>query len=162
MTHYTEEFRSSLVSRMLAPNNAKAADVAKETGVPVDTLYGWVRNYRNNRKNLVANTGKAVANYNSADRLATIIATASFNETELNEYCRSKGIYPIQIENWKKAFIQRGSEDEGSRKHDPDLLKKFNLINKDLARKEKALAEVTALLVLQKKFHALMEELEAK
>lgn len=162
MAHYSEEFRSSLVARMLPPNNIKVADIAKETGVPKHTLYDWLVKHRNNKQSLVVNSGKAIANYNSADKLATIIATTSLNETELNEYCRSKGIYPIQIENWKKAFVLRGTEDEGSRKHDPELLKKFNLVNKDLARKEKALAEVTALLVLQKKFQALMEGLEAQ
>ena len=125
MTHYSEEFRSSLIARMLPPNNVKVTDMAKKTGVPRDTLYGWLGKHRNNKKNLVANTGKAVAKYNSADKLATIIATASFNETELNEYCRSKGLYPVQIENWRNAFIQRGTEDEGSQKHDPELLKKF-------------------------------------
>jgi len=162
MTHYSEEFRSSLLARMLPPNNIKVADIANETGVPRDTLYGWLGKYRNNKKALVANVGKTVAKYNSSDKLATIIATASFNETELNEYCRGKGLYPIQIENWRTAFIQRGTEDEGSHRHDPELLKKFNLVNKDLARKEKALAEVTALLVLQKKFQALMEGLEGQ
>ena len=97
MTHYSEEFRSSLIARMLPPNNVKVTDMAKETGVPRDTLYGWLGKYLNNKKNLVANIGKAVAKYNSADKLATIIATASLNETELNEYCRSNGLYPVQI-----------------------------------------------------------------
>lgn len=71
MTHYSEEFRSSLIARMLPPNNVKVTDMAKETGVPRDTLYGWLGKYRNNKKNLVANTGKAVAKYNSADDKAT-------------------------------------------------------------------------------------------
>ena len=162
MAFYTEEFRTSLVTRMLPPISSRAIDLANETGVPVDTLYGWVRKHRLSIKNSVVTVGKSVVKYNSADKMATINATSGLNETEISEYCRSKGLYPSQIENWRTAFILRGTEDEGSPKNDPELLKKFNLVKKDLARKERALAEVTALLVLQKKFQALMEELEAQ
>jgi len=47
MTHYSEEFRASVAARLLHPNNARIADIVKETGVPKDTLYDWRARYRN-------------------------------------------------------------------------------------------------------------------
>ena len=46
MTHYSEEFRASIAARLLPPNNARVADIVKETGVPKDTLYDWRAKYR--------------------------------------------------------------------------------------------------------------------
>jgi len=46
MTHYSEEFRASVEDRLLPPNNARIADIVKETGVPKDTLYDWRARYR--------------------------------------------------------------------------------------------------------------------
>ena len=36
------------------------------------------------------------------DKLATVIESASFNEIQLSEYCRRKGLYKEQIDQWKK------------------------------------------------------------
>ena len=47
------------------------------------------------------------------------------------------------------------------REHNQKQVKTIQRLEKDLARKEKALAEVAALLVLQKKFQSLMEASEA-
>jgi len=36
------------------------------------------------------------------------VETATLNETELSEYCRRKGIYPVQVANWKACMMQGG------------------------------------------------------
>ena len=162
MTHYSEEFRASVAARLLPPNNARIADIVKETGVPKDTLYEWRTRYRN-KQGFSPSTCKSSNQYSADDKLAVIIETATLNETELSEYCRCKGLYPVQIKSWKTSMVQ-GLMSEPSkidREQSQKQVKTIQRLEKDLARKEKALAEVAALLVLQKKFQSLMEASEA-
>lgn len=162
MTHYSEEFRSSVAARLLPPNNARIADIVKETGVPKDTLYDWRARYRN-KQGLSPSSCKSSNQCSADDKLAVIIETATLNETELSEYCRCKGLYPVQIKSWKTSMVQ-GLMSEPSkvdREQNQKQTKTIQRLEKDLARKEKALAEVAALLVLQKKFQSLMEASEA-
>ena len=163
MTHYSEEFRASIAARLLPPNNARVADIVKETGVPKDTLYEWRTRYRN-KQGASPYSGTSTNQYSADDKLAVIIETASFNEAELGEYCRRKGIYPVQIKSWKASMVQ-GLMSEPSkvdREQSQKQAKTIHDLEKDLSRKEKALAEVVALLVLQKKFQALMEDPEVE
>jgi transposase-like protein len=162
MTHYSEEFRSSVAARLLPPNNARIADIVKETGVPKDTLYDWRARYRN-KQGISPSSRKSSNQYSADDKLAVIIETASLNETELSEYCRCKGLYPVQIKSWKTSMVQ-GLMSEPSkvdREQNQKQVKTIQRLEKDLARKEKTLAEVAALLVLQKKLQSLMEASEA-
>lgn len=99
---------------------------------------------------------------NAAERLQIIIETAGLSELELGEYCRKKGIYTHDIELWKTNFIQLDSEkkhltaeDKKQAKKDKDRIK---LLEKELRRKDKALAETAALLVLRKKLQAFYGE----
>lgn len=163
MTHYSEEFRASIAARLLPPNNARIADIVKESGVPKDTLYDWRARYRNKQGSSPVSC-KSSNQYSADDKLAVIIETACFNEAELGEYCRCKGIYPVQIANWKEAMVQglMSEPSKADREQNQKQVRAIQVLEKDLARKEKALAEVVALLVLQKKFQALMEAPEAE
>lgn len=162
MTHYSEEFRASIAARLLPPNNASISDIMKETGIPKDTLYDWRAKYRN--KSVVsANAVKSAKQYSADEKLSVIIETAVLNEIELSEYCRTRGIYPVQIANWKAGIVHglKSEPDKACREQNRNQSKTIQNLEKELARKEKALAEVAALLVLQKKFQALMEASEA-
>src|ERR1039457_5139188 len=105
MTHYSEEFRSSVAARLLPPNNARIADIVKETGVPNDVLYDWRARYRNKQGSSPVSC-KSSNQYSADDKLAVIIETATFNETELSEYGRCKGLYPVQFKSWKTSMVQ--------------------------------------------------------
>ncbi len=88
--------------------------------------------------------------------------TASFNELELGEYCRRKGLYPEQIDGWKSALVQglRQAPSKVDREQMQTQSRTIKQLERELHRKEKALAEAAALLILQKKFQALLEEHE--
>ena len=84
------------------------------------------------------------------------------NEAELAEYCRSKGLYVDQIAAWKQVCIQANSTDkEQAKQSKTSSLKdkrEIQSLKKQLRRKEKALAETAALLVLRKKANAIWGE----
>jgi transposase-like protein len=41
MRQYPDEFKASIITKLLAPNNADIPALAIESGIPKDTLYTW-------------------------------------------------------------------------------------------------------------------------
>ncbi len=96
---------------------------------------------------------KRPQDWNKSEKLQAIIDCACMDEKSLSAYCRQKGIYPHHINQWKQEFTENKSKEATT--SEPNQLKKLKEENKqlksDLQRKEKALAEAAALLVLKKK-----------
>jgi transposase len=155
---YSEEFKESVVKRMMPPNPVSVSQLVKETGVSDVTLYKWRKMYRNRGMAVPADNSNP-ENWSGEDKLAVVIETAALNEAQLSEYCRSKGLYVEQIEQWKAAALagyqhseQVEKEKARSRQEDKKQIRK---LESELRRKEKALAETAALLVLAKKCEAI-------
>lgn len=157
---YATEFKESIIARLLAPRNESVPSVSKETGIPVETLYTWRIQYRNNKRTLTTEVIRSNRNYESEEKLMAVIETASFSELELGEYCRRKGYYPEQIAGWRASIIQglSSTPHKADREQLQQQGKAIKQLHQELNRKEKALAEVAALLVLGKKVAALWQE----
>lgn len=160
---YSEEFKSSIIAKMLPPQNVSIPDLVKETGVPKDTLYTWRIQYREAHGGEV-NRNQQTGSLTNEEKLAVIIETATLSEVELGEYCRRKGFYREQIADWKNGFVQGSSApiSKAEREQLKEQTATIKQLEKELNRKDKALAETAALLVLQKKFQALWEEPEVE
>ena len=146
---------------MLPPNEVAVAQLARDTGVPKDTLYSWRIKHRNSAGD-VAVQPPATRELSSEEKFAVVIESASLNEVELSEYCRRKGLYPVQISAWREACTQANASQSAKvdRTKRTAQAKRIRQLEAELRRKEKALAEAAALLVLQKKVQALWEEPE--
>ena len=159
MNRYPEELKSNVIARMLPPNNVSVPELARETGIPKDTLYTWRRN---------AHTGdiptqeKPSNGLNSEDKFNAVMETATLNEVELGEYCRRKGLFPRQISQWREICKQAHAPlaPKTDQKKLRNQAKEIKWLDAELRRKDKALAEAAALLVLQKKVRTLWEEPE--
>lgn len=163
MTRYSIEFKEAAVKKMMPPNAVPVREVSREIGVTDVTLYKWRNEYRNKG---VAVPGDDInpEKWGAQDKLAVVVETAAFNESELSAYCRKKGLYPEQVQRWKEGALTGYQRDEqlkqqqaSSRKEDKRKIKKLEA---ELRRKDKALAETAALLVLSKKSHAIWGEPE--
>lgn len=161
--NYSEEFKESLVKKMMPPNPISISQLVKETGVSDVTLYKWRKDYRNRGIAVPAKQNKP-DQWAAEDKLAVVIETASLNESQLSEYCRSKGLYPEQINEWKTSAIsgyqnscQMKKEQAQNSLQDK---KKIKRLESELRRKEKALAETAALLILSKKCQAIWGDQE--
>jgi transposase len=77
------------------------------------------------------------------------------NEAELAVWCRENGLYKEQLAAWKAAFESMSSEPPSSKVEMAAVLKKNRALQKELDRKDKALAETAALLALSKKARAI-------
>ncbi len=163
MSKYSIEFKEAAVQKMMPPNAIPVQAVKRETGVSDVTLYKWRNEYRNKG---IAVPGRDInpESWGAKDKLAVVIETAALNESERSEYCRKKGLYPEQVQRWREAALKGYDRDEqiqhqqaSNRKEDKRKIKKLEA---ELRRKEKALAETAALLVLRKKAQAIWGEEE--
>jgi transposase-like protein len=121
-------------------------------------LYKWRQEARQ-KGILLPNADAEPSGWTARDKFSAVIETAGMNETELAEYCRKKGIYPEQVVQWRQACESANDWDrQVNNKLKVSLRddrKRIKQLEKELIRKEKALAEAAALLVLQKKVQAI-------
>jgi transposase-like protein len=158
MQHYSEEFKHQAMHKLMAPNAQSVAQVSRELGVSEQTLYNWRNRLRHEGKAVPADP-KNPENWSGENKLAVVIESAALNEQELAEYCRRKGLYVEQIARWREAAIA-GADTErplsaAERAQVQRDRKKIRTLEKELRRKDRALAEMAALLVLEKKAQAI-------
>lgn len=157
MNKYPPERKSAILKKLLPPHNRKVSDVAQEEGISEVTLYNWRKQTREEGKP-VPGPNRTSDKWTPEAKLAVIIETSTLSEAELGQYCRSKGLYPEQVAQWKADCLSGGlsSPQATQEKSNTKAYKKqIRNLEKELNRKEKALAEAAALLVLRKKLEAL-------
>ena len=152
---YPKELKESVFKRLAPPSAEKVPALAEELNIPKPTLYSW----RAKVLKEISPTSKKASNWTSEDKFQAVLETASLSELETSKYCREKGIHLKELKCWIKQC--QGAND--TKLEDPKELKnnlqseqqKNNELKRELRKKEKALAETAALLVLRKKANAI-------
>lgn len=161
MSRYSEARREAVLRKLLPPESRSIADVAQEEGISVGTLYNWRAAARRHGR-LMPDADTTPEGWTSKDKFAAVLATASLNEEALAEYCRKHGLFPEQIRAWRNACESANDweRDASARRADAvrEERRKAKSLERELKRKEKALAEAAALLVLRKKANAIWGE----
>ena len=154
MKRYSAERRESVIQKMMPPHNIPIPRLAEETGISDVTLYTWRKQARVEGVAVPAD-GENPEKWSTEDKFAIVLEAASLNEAELAEYCRQRGLYVEQIAAWRKACLQANANSvaqaKAQREQNKKDRKQIKRLERELHRKEKALAEAAALLVLQKK-----------
>ena len=161
---FTPSFRMHAVEKALGRSTETSLrEVAEGLGVGKSTLNNWIVKSRNHELNSVSADGmfrsnemvkeKRPQDWNLEERLEMVIACNSLDEAAMSERCREKGIYPHHVKQWKLGFVDGTTVDLRTRQDSESRGLKHEIkdLKKELRRKEKALAETAALLVLQKK-----------
>ncbi|MDO9181157.1 MAG: hypothetical protein Q7U04_02050 [Bacteriovorax sp.] len=84
------------------------------------------------------------------------------SENELGEFLRANGLHTSDIDQWKQD-IYSSLKAPGRPRIDPEIVQLRNKekeLSKDLRRKDRALAEMSARVILLKKSRAIFGELE--
>jgi hypothetical protein len=102
--------------------------------------------------------------WSARDKFNAVLATAALSQHELSEYCRRNGLYPEQIARWREACEAANETREVTQREFQQQRRadrnKLQELERELRRKDKALAETAALLVLQKKLQAIWGDKE--
>jgi transposase len=153
LARYGQAFKDRAVARLLPPESAPLEVVAREIGLGTTTLERW-------RSEALSKPSRQRV-WSAAARLEAVIATAALDETARGAWCREHGVYPQQLQQWRDNATQALAEPEEARaspqqtKHDRRRIKE---LERELRRKDHALAETAALLVLSKKVEAIFNK----
>jgi transposase len=152
VARYGKTFKDRAVARLLPPESAPVQQVSQELGVSVATLERW-------RANSLSMPARERV-WTAAARLEAVIATAAMDETQRSAWCRENGVYPSELQQWKEsatAALGEVPEERVTPQQRRDEKRRIKELERDLRRKDKALAETTALLVLSKKVEAILQ-----
>ena len=158
VTKYTDAIKSSVLTKALAPNAPSVIELAKVFNIPMSTINTWIHNMRKKNKEPARQRPK---DQSAASKLQAVMDTVGKTEQEQSAYCRTQGIYYNQIEAWKQQILEslgaathtknKSSNTKENKAASQKIQDEMKQLKSDLNRKDKALAELTALLVLKKK-----------
>lgn len=147
--HYSKKFKSSIIKRLLLPGGESLEDLSKVVTVSKRTILQWQKQFESS----ILQTdkfNKAPTTWTSSEKLSAVFEVEKLSGEELGYWLRSNGLELGHVNLWKKEIMDTGKIDDKD-KIISDLKKKLKSVELDLDRKDKALSEVSALLVLKKK-----------
>ncbi len=153
MARYGQEFKDKAVARLLPPESASVKEVALSMGIGESTLERW-------RSEALAEPRPRKA-WTPAARFEAVLTTAAMDEAGKSAWCRANGVYPHELAVWREQAVNALAEPgealstAAQTKLDKRRIKE---LEREVRRKDKALAETAALLVLSKKVSAIFNK----
>jgi transposase-like protein len=160
---YTETIRARMLRRMLGPSRMSASRLAEETGISQSTLSKWAREAgslwgmkdKDDKKERPGQPARRPQDWSAEEKFRAAVEAAALDGAALGEYLRRRGIHAEHLEHWRAAAVAaleaagRGGGAGGAER------KRIKELERELRKKDAALAETAALLVLRKKANAL-------
>ena len=158
-TRYSENFKEQALAKVFSRGNDQSIQgVADDLNICLQTLKTWMKKTKLNSSRGLQTESKRPQDWRPEERLAALQKTYELVGEDLNAWCREQGLFVHQLEQWKSDFCSQGgsSEKREETRVLHTLKAEIHSLERELLRKDKALAEAAALLVLQKKFRALL------
>lgn len=159
---YSEKFRKQMVRRLLGPAAVSATALSREVGVPQPTLSKWLRaSLESVSTDEAGGATKPLKARSPEEKAALVLEANGLSGEELGAFLRRNGMHEADLEALRGWLAERldpktaKREAEAARKARKADQKRIKQLERELGRKDKALAEAAALLVLQKKVQAL-------
>ena len=157
LARYGQAFKDRAVARLLPPESAALDDVSRDVGIGVNTLVRW-------RSDSMSKPGRDRV-WTAAARFDAVLTTAAMDEASKSAWCRAHGTYVQQLATWQLNATQALAE-PGEARASPlqtkQVHRRIKELERELLRKDRALAETAALLVLSKKAKAIFNTGEAE
>jgi transposase-like protein len=149
----SKELRERAIALLLPPINASLSAVSQELNIPYQTLYAW-RTQSSKQQGPVSQAGEAEDLIDAQTKFTVVLETATLNEMDKAAHCRCKGLNGEQIALWRAQCVASFNPKTVTAA-ERNNAKRIQLLERELARKEKALAEAAALMILRKKAEAI-------
>lgn len=150
---YPTELKEKALKRLLERDRPSITQLSQDLEIPEVTLYYWDRQIKNGRMGNTSHQPQSLS-----DKQQLIYEYQSLSEEDKGIWLRENGFYSSHFETWKKEIVVALDGTKEYPKKERAWKKEKERLTKELSKKDKALAEVTALLVLKKKLDALFGE----
>jgi transposase len=164
---YNDAFKAKMVQRLAMPGGPTAATLSVETGVTQSTLSRWVREARKVRPVQTssdvpddplsaARPARRVDDWTAEERLRVVIEASRLPDEDLGVFLRREGLHQAQMQAWQATALEALQPASSTKTTKATAYaRRVRDLEKELRRKDSALAEAAALLVLSKKIKAL-------
>ena len=164
-SHHSPEFKEQALLKARHRGTRSVISIAGELNMSAGTLRKWLQSASKKTSTIAHRVPAATAAldgpasaWSPAQRLMALQQSFALDDTGRAAWCREHGVFEHQLAKWHQEFctpaVPASRKASGAFR---DLQRQYEQLQRELRRKEKALAEVAALLVLQKNFQALLE-----
>ena len=157
-TKHSEAFIEQALVKVFSRGDRTIKSVAEDLNVNHHTLKYWMKNKSVTKRDVSAAKEKRPQDWTAKEQLVALQETHSLSGEALQAWCRERGIFAHHLASWKAAFCAEGKEPASGAREVRTLKDEIAKLKREAVRKDKALAEAAALLILQKKFRALWED----
>jgi transposase-like protein len=154
---YSAAFKEQAIEKALSRGERTFKSVADELNMSVFTLKNWMNGIVHKERKATAKE-KRPQDWSLQEQLTALQESHGLEGEALNAWCRERGLFTHHLDSWRESFCSANKEVLGDARAWRSLKDENQQLKRELLRKEKALAEAAALLVLQKKFQALWED----
>ena len=156
-TNYSEAFIEQAVIKLLSRGEHTVRSVAQDLNVNYHTAKNWIKKGMANKAGVSPAKERRPQDWSAQEQLLALHETHGLSSEALQAWCRERGLFAHHLTSWQTAFCAQ-TKTESSAREVRTLKDENEQLKRELVRKEKALAEAAALLILQKKFRALWED----
>jgi transposase-like protein len=162
---YSEMFKRKMIQKMTGPDPVSATALSREVDVPQSTLSKWLKtagiktpygfhdNIEDKAPLRAHMNAKRPEDWSPEEKLKAVLEAAALADDQLGAFLRRKGLHETHLQQWRLRMLNGLGKPGGDKKSPRNAadLKRIRILEKELNRKDKALAETAALLVLKKK-----------
>jgi transposase len=157
---YSDSVKARMLRRLTGPDGVSANALSVETGIPQSTLSRWLRAAGSIKEMSGTKPTPPAAgtmpprrpqDWSPLERAQAVVEASRLSDDELGEFLRSRGLHQEHLDEWRQALEEALSRGRTTKSE----AKRIRELEREVARKDKALAEATALLVLKKKLAVL-------
>jgi transposase len=148
---YSTAFRANILKKVLPPENRSVLEVSRENGLSTQTIYAWLKRVKDGT--LENGTDRMRPGDRSiGEKFTLLLEGKSVDKEKHGEWLRSQGLHTEHLHQWEQELREAMTDGEKKKQEKIKQLEKKNKnLERELTRKEKALAEMAALMTLKKK-----------
>ena len=146
---YSIAFKQKMVERLIGKDAVSAIQLARETGIRQQSLSRWLQEARS--LPFVASPKSGDEQWSIEQKARVVTDASSLSGEQLSAYLEAQGVRFADLERWRVAL-------QDARHGSTSAARRIRQLERELARKEKALAEAAALLVLKKRVQSLFTD----
>ena len=155
---YSEAFIEQALVKVFSRGGRSVRSVADELNVNYHTVKNWMKRKSVNKPGVSLAPEKRPHDWTNEEQLTALLETHGMVGESLQAWCRERGLFAHHLTSWKAAFCAEGKEVASGSRELRMFKDEIVTLKREVMRKDKALAEAAALLMLQKKFRALWED----
>lgn len=152
---YSHEFKENVVKKAISRGNVR--EVAEETGVAAWSIYQWIKQFKSGN---IKEDETGPKGYSLNKKQMLLLESQSISEEKQGEWLRKNGLHSDHLNKWRDEIFDMMNKKNEDKIKLRKAKGKIKELEKEINRKDKALAEVTALLTLKKKLNYLWEDEE--